>query len=756
MTDEASWIGSRRLLRQLRDAMAGHGSAQQRLDRIVQLIARGMVAEVCSVYVLRPGDILELFATEGLRKDAVHRTRLRLGEGLVGDIAAYARPLALADAQSHPQFAYRPETGEEIFQSLLGVPILRGRRVLGVLVLQNQNERSYAEGESETLETIAMVVAELVAGGELIRQAELSAADAPLGAPSRLPGVRLNGGLGFGPAVLHRRGATVSQTVSEDADFELARLDDAVAEMRHALDVLIRDFDTDGGGEHVDILQTYRVIAEDRGWMERVREAVRSGLTAEAGVSKVLNDTRARMNQVQDPYIRDRLMDLDDLGYRLLQHLAGEGGAVLGTDSEEGFVLIARSMGPAELLDYDRDKLRGLVVEEGGYNSHVAIVARALGVPFVGGVRSVISRVEEGAPILVDGDAGDIVIRPGAAFQARIRESIESRARRRAELAATRELPSVTRDGVAVELLINAGLLIDLDHLETTGAEGVGLLRTEVAFMLHPAFPDVAAQRDAYRRIFDAAGDRPVVCRTLDIGGDKLLPYFSGGEDENPAMGWRAMRIALDRPAMLCRQLRALIEAADGRELRVMFPMVCEIREFEAARQLVDRELALASSRGVPPPRSLQVGAMLEVPSLYFQLPELLRRIDFLSIGSNDLLQFLFASDRGNPQVGERYDTLSPAFLRLLRDVTRMCDDAGVPVSLCGEMAGEPLDAMALIGIGLRRLSMNSQAVGDVRMMTRSLDVSALSRYLDTIIEGPDHSLRSKLTAFARDRGVEF
>nr|ADI17439.1 signal transduction protein containing gaf and ptsi domains [uncultured Rhodospirillales bacterium HF0070_31K06] len=753
MAGEKSWIGARRMLRQLRDAMAGHGSAQERLDRTTQIIARGMIAEVCSVYVLRPGDILELFATEGLRKDAVHRTRLRIGEGLVGDIAAYARPLALSDAQAHPQFAYRPETGEEIFHSLLGVPVLRGRRVLGVLVVQNKTERRYAEEETETLETIAMVLAELVAGGELVRQAELTAMASPLGVPSRLNGTRLNGGLGFGPAVLHRRGTAAMQTVSEDPERELLRLNQAIDAMHQEIDAMLELYDGEGGGEHIDILRTYRMFAEDRGWMERVREGVRSGLTGEAAVSKVLDDTRARMQDASDPYIRERLMDLDDLGYRLLQHLTGEQKVSDAITGEDGFVLIARSMGPAELLDYDRDLLRGLVLEEASYNSHVAIVARSMGLPVIGSVGYVLSQVEEGAPVLVDGDSGVVVIRPGAEFQARIRESIELRERHQAELEAIRELPAVTCDGTEISLMTNAGLLIDLEHLRASGADGVGLLRTEVAFMLHSSFPNVAEQRDLYTRIFDAVEDRPVIFRTFDIGGDKLLPYFDGSEDENPAMGWRAMRIAMDRPLMLCRQLRALIEAASGRELHIMFPMVSEVAEFDAARELVHREWQVAKERGTILPTTLKVGAMLEVPSLYFQLSALLQRVDFLSIGSNDLLQFLFASDRGNPLVGERYDTLSPAVLNFLRDVIRQCDQAGVPVSICGEMAGAPLEAMVLIGIGFRRLSMSASSVGGVRMMIRSLDTRELAAYLATVLGGPDRTLRYKLAAFARDHG---
>ena len=754
MADGKSWIGSRRLLRQLRDAMAEHGTAQERLDRIVQLIAHGMVAEVCSVYVQRPGDILELFATEGLRKDAVHRTRLRVGEGLVGHIAAYARPLALADAQSHPQFAYRPETGEEIFQSLLGVPILRGGHGLGVLVVQSQIERSYAEDETETLETIAMVVAELVAGGELIQENELTAAEAPLGAPRRLSGSRLNGGVGFGPAVLHRRGGTVSQTVSEDPEQELKRLNDAIAAMRVSLDDMLDIYGSEEAGEHLEILKTYRMIAEDRGWFGRAHEAVGSGLTAEAAVSKVLNDTRARMQKVNDPYIRERLMDMDDLGYRLLQHLTGETGSAASLELIDSFVLIARSMGPAELLDYDREKLRGLVVEEGSYNSHVAIVARALNIPVVGGIRYLFSQIEEGAPIVVDGDSGVVVIRPGADFQSRIEESIATHAQHRRELLATRDLDAVTEDGVQISLMINAGLLMDFEHIEAEGADGVGLLRTELTFMLHPEFPNFSEQRETYARIFAAAGNLPVLFRTFDIGGDKLLPYFRGSEDENPAMGWRALRIALDRPGILCRQLRALIEAANGRELNVMFPMVSEISEFDRAKALLERELELAARRDTILPSAVNVGVMLEVPSLYFQLPALLRRIDFLSVGSNDLQQFFFACDRGSRQVGERFDSLSPALLRFLRDVASQCDSAGVPFGLCGEMAGDSIEAMALIGIGFRRLSMNASAIARIRQMTRSLNVAGLSGYIGTIIGGADHTLRNKLLDFARDHRV--
>ena len=756
MTDDAHWVGSRQLLRRLRDAMARGGNSHERLDRIAQIIAHGMVAEVCSVYVMR-GEALVLYSTEGLRKDAVFRTRLQIGEGLVGNIAANASPLALADAQSHPQFVYRPETGEEIYHSFLGVPVLRSGRVLGVLTVQNQTQRNYTEEEIETLETVAMVVAEHIAGGDLKLPHE--AMERISSEPVRLEGTKINRGLATGFAVLHERGAPITQTIAEDTEAELARLDDAMRGMHLALDSMEEKLSGDGqgesGGESLDILRAFRMIAGDHGWIRRIREAVQSGLTAEAAVAKVQNDTRARMAQVTDPYIRDRLLDLDDLGYRVVQHLTGGKGGASGPRSlPADAVLIARSMGPVELLDYDRTRLRALILDEGTAASHVAIVAKSLDIPVIGNVRGVIGKVEPNDPVFVDGDSGVAYVRPGEDFKKRFTESVAFRDRKRAEYAASRALPAVTADGAAVSLQINAGLVIDLDHLTESGAEGVGLYRTEIPFMIREQFPRLGTQTELYREIYQKAEGRPVVFRTLDIGGDKLLPYLRTAEDENPAMGWRALRIGLDRPAILRLQIRALLRAAAGQELRVMFPLVAEVAEFDAARAMLEYEIERATHRGHPPPAVVRVGAMMEVPSLYFQLPQLLKRVDFLSVGSNDLVQFLFACDRGNPMVSDRYDVLSPAVLRFLRDVVAECDAAKVPVSLCGEMAGQPIEAMTLIGLGFRGLSMPPGAIGAVRHMMQKLDAGRLQERLAGLIASPDHTVRDALIAFAAAEGV--
>jgi phosphotransferase system, enzyme I, PtsP len=746
--------GTRRLLRRLRDTMAGSGSAQERLDRIVRIVATEMIAEVCSVYVMRAGEVLELFATEGLRPEAVHRTRLRVGEGLVGLIAATARPLALADAQAHPAFAYRPETGEEIYRSLMGVPILRGGRVLGVLLVQNRTSRHYDEDEIEVLQTIAMIVAELAASGELVNPLEI--AESRMGGmrPVRLAGIRLNSGLAIGPAVLHEPRLLIQQVVAEDVPFEIERLRHAVAAMRDAIDELVAASDGLGTGEHRDILETYRMFAADRGWVARIADAIRSGLTAEAAVQKVRDETSRRMMQASDPYLRERLVDLEDLANRLQRYLSVPAPEAALAELPAEFILIARAMGPAELLDYAHRRIMGLVLEEGSPTAHVAIVARAFDMPVVGRVEDATDRIDAGDVVIVDGDHAQILIRPSEDIRQSVTSTIEARTRRRTYYDSLRSAPAVTRDGIGIKLMLNAGMLIDMAQLAAAGAEGIGLFRTELALMVRDTFPAVNDQTEFYRRVFELAGDRPVVFRTLDIGGDKLLPYLSHAAEDNPAMGWRAIRIGLDRPAMLREQLRALVRAAEGRHLQVKFPMIAEIPEFERARSLLDMELARAAGEGWTPPASVKIGVMLEVPALLWQLPGLCERIDFLSIGTNDLLQFLFACDRGNPRLADRYDPLSAPMLALLREIVAQTRASLVPLSMCGEMASSPLEAMVLIALGFRTLSMTGTAIGPVKTMIRSLDAAAVSEYVDEIGARPDHSLRPKLEAYAHDHAI--
>ncbi|WP_339830306.1 phosphoenolpyruvate--protein phosphotransferase [uncultured Parvibaculum sp.] len=748
--------GPRILLRRLREVMAEPESAQKRLDKIVVLIASNMVAEVCSVYLVNRQRELELSATEGLKPSAVHNTRLKIGEGLIGDIAEHARPLNLADAQSHPGFAYRPETGEEIYKSLMGVPILRSGKVVGVLAVQNRTKRHYTEEEVEALQTVAMVLAEVVAAAELVDPQAFESPDQARQIPHYIQATAFCEGIALGHAVLHEPRVHVTKLIAEDTDLELKRLEQAVYALRGSIDDMLETADLSHAGEHREVLQAYRMFANDRGWLQRMLEAVRTGLTAEAAVERVQNDTRARLQRAADPYIRDRLHDFDDLANRLLRQLTGVTLASLSANLPNDAIIIARNMGPAELLDYDKTRLRGLVLEEGAANAHVSIVARAFGIATVGRAADILDHVEPGDAIIVDGDTGEVYLRPSQEVIASYSEKARFRARKQEQYKAIRGEPAITLDGERVSLYVNAGLQVDLPHLEESGAEGIGLFRTELQFMIASTLPSLRDQIELYGAVLDVAGDNPVVFRTLDIGGDKMLPYmnFAALKEENPALGWRAIRISLDRPGLLRHQVRALLTAAAGRSLRIMFPMVAEVAEFQRARALVDKELTRLDKFGKQRPALLEIGTMLEVPSLAWQLDTLLPMVDFVSVGSNDLLQFLFASDRGNARVASRYDFLSPAVLSFLKHIVEKCRAHDTALTLCGEMSGKPLEAMALLGLGFRRISMSPAAIGPVKMMVRSLDAARLAGFMEGLYDLPDRSVRERLADFAASHGV--
>jgi phosphotransferase system enzyme I (PtsP) len=743
--------GPRLLLRRLREIMAEKASAQTRLDKLVTVIATNMVAEVCSIYLRRAGKWLELFATEGLNPTAVHRTRMREGEGLVGLVAETAEPVNLSDAPADPHFSYRPETGEDPYKSFLGVPIVRGGQVFGVLTVQNRAAVLYAEEEVEALQTVAMVLAEVVAQGGLFNIAELDEPELRVDRPLKYTGEGLSEGVAVGHVVLHEPRVRVERMIADNAQDELHRLEDAIGQLRVSVDDMLDSSELDLTGEGREVIEAYRLFAHDQGWRQRMRDAVRTGLTAEAAVERVQDETRLRVQRLNDPIMRERAHDLDDLARRLLRHLTGTTGpAELPRDA----VILARAMGPAELLDYGRERLVGLVLEEAATTSHVAIVARSMGLPLVSGLEGVTDSARAGDQIAVDGESGEVHLRPQPEIVSAFDARRTMREHRVASFAAVRDLPAVTKDGVPIRLMMNAGLALDMPHLLESGADGVGLFRTELQFMIGETMPRLADQVRFYKEIIDAAGERPVVFRTLDLGGDKVLPYARWEREENPALGWRAIRIALDRPALLRYQVRALLTAAAGGTLRILLPMVTDVAEFNSARQLVDREVERSRLLAQPQPRRVLVGAMLEVPALAFMLPQIMRSADFISIGSNDLLSFVFAVDRTNPRVAKRYDNLNPAALTLIRQIVRSAAESGGDLSLCGEMAGRPLDAMALIGLGLRTLSMHPANIGPVKMMIRSLNLSEVSLFVEKLCGRTDHSLRTRLSAYAAERGI--
>ncbi len=742
------------IMRRLREIMAEPGDGQLRLDKIVRQIAGVMVAEVCSIYLKRQDGSLELFATEGLNKAAVHNTRMKRGEGLVGRCAEMNVTINESEASSHPSFSYRPETGEEVYHSLLAVPVQRSGQVLGVLVIQNRTVKEYSDDDVEVMQTTAMVVAEQLVSGAVAGAGTALEISKSLSAV--IEGEGISEGIALGRVVLHEPRIVVTKLMSDEPAVDLKRLEVAIADLRASLDDMLDHENLAGAGEHRDVLEAYRMFAHDKGWHRRLREAVEGGLTAEAAVERVQNGTRARMHRQNDPLWRERQRDLDDLSERLMRILAGRAqGATDPANLPADTILVARTMGTAELLDYDRSKLRGLVVEDGSSQSHVAIVAKALGIAAVGQALGVVDRVNAGDAIIVDAVGGEVHLRPSPEMVAAYSDKVRFRAKRQKQYETLRDVPAVTRDGVRIALHMNAGLLVDMPHLAESGAAGVGLFRTELQFMLSHTLPRLERQLATYKAVVDIAGDKPVVFRALDIGGDKVLPYLRQTKEENPAIGWRAIRMSLDRPALFRTQVRAFLRASAGRELSIMIPMVSDAEEMTAIRALIDKEHELMKRRGFEAPTHVRVGAMLEVPALLFQLDALMPKVDFISVGSNDLLQFLYAADRTNAQVASRYDSLSVAPLRALKTLLKAGKKYKVPITLCGEMAGRPLEAMALIGLGFRSVSMSPASIGPVKTMILSLDAGKIERFIDDRLKTGDGGLRAALTRFAEENEVE-
>ena len=758
MTAAAS---ARQILTRLHEVMATRLHAQGKLDQVVDIIGESLSSEVCSIYLLRQG-MLELFATRGLNKSAVHVTRMAIGEGLTGTIADNVETLNLAEAKAHPDFQYRPETGEEKFHSFAGVPIVYRQRAVGVLCVQHVDPRRYEEIEIEALQTTAMVLSELIANAELVDEEDALGLTPEQSGPQTLSGLSLVKGLAAGVATYHQPRVQITQVMAEDTEAERQRVYRAFDKMREQIDGLTGQAEFGAGGEHEEVLETYKMFAYDEGWSRRINEAIDSGLTAEAAIERVQQHTRMRMREIDDPLLADRMHDLEDLANRLLRIVSGQ----LGTAAQQGLrkdtILIARNLGPAELLEYDRRRLKGVILEEGSLTAHVVIVARAMGVPVLGranlgkgGLRGV---VREGDEILLDAGAATATVRPSPqmadAFAQRFAKSRE----RQAAYASLRDVEPFTRCGTRIQVMMNAGLRDDIGNLALTGADGIGLFRTEFQFLVSSTLPQRERQLKLYRDVLDAAGDKPVIFRTVDIGGDKAVPYLSSeiaANDENPAMGWRALRLALTREGLMKAQARALLEAASGRSLYVMFPMVSEVWEFDAAKKVFDEQLAFLRSHKKRGPEQIHFGAMLEVPALAEMLDLLLPKLSFLSVGTNDLTQFLFAADRGNPALAQRYDWLSVPIIRFLKRLVTGTVGYNVDLGVCGEMGGRRLEALALLGIGFRRFSITPAAVGPIKELVRKVDLAELSQAMNAWLMEPGTNLREEIAAWASERDIE-
>ncbi len=736
---------SRKLLGRLRDTMAEEAAGQERLDKITHLTADSMGTEVCSIYLFRDEETLELCATEGLKAEAVHQTRMRMGEGLVGRVAKSGSLVNTADAPSERGFRYMPETGDEIYSSFLGVPIQRLGEKLGVLVVQSKTKREFTADEVYALEVVAMVLAEMTELGAFV--GEGAALKARHTQPELIRGTSGQEGAAEGYVWLHEPRVVVTNLVADDTDKELDRLHKAVDALRVSVDDLLASA---SDPEQVEVLEAYRMFANSKGWLRRMEEDITRGLSAEAAVEKEQSAAKARLMQVNDAYLRERLQDLDDLSNRLLRILTGQGNHT-GAEMPENPILIARNIGPGELLEYGRN-LRGIVLEEGSVGSHAAIVARALAIPLVIHAGGITTRALNGDHLMIDGDQGIVHLRPDDTVVSAFRDKIAMAAKAQERYASIRDIPAKAACGTRIELHMNAGLMADLPSLESSGAEGVGLFRTELQFLVRNQMPKRTELAALYKRILDAADGKRVVFRTLDIGSDKVLPYMKPNDEPNPALGWRAIRVGLDKPGVMQMQLQALLRAADGRPLTIMFPFVAQSDEYYAARREVDKTIAREQRLGHAVPSDIKIGAMLETPSLAYAPTTFFENVDFLSIGGNDLKQFFFAADRENERVRRRYDTLNTSFLTFVEQIINRCAETDTHLSFCGEDAGRPIEALCFAAIGLRCLSMRPASIGPVKHLLMRHDLGEVKAVIDKARNEGAQSVRPAVMEYLRDQ----
>jgi phosphotransferase system enzyme I (PtsP) len=741
------------LLRQIRDVMALDASAQDRLDNVVRVVAEGFASEVCSVYLLRAGGVLELFASKGLKETSVHLTRLNVEQGLVGLVASTGQPLNLANAQEHPKFVYRPETGEENYHSFVAAPIFQGGKVIGVLVVQGKEAREYSLDQVEVLQALAMVLSELAISGKLVNLQEIQAAIDGI-TLQQISGVQLCGGVVKSVAVLHHPMLVITQYVATDTVFEKERFSDSLRGLQESFYNYIQSSNLQDDDAQREIIEIYLLFMQDRGWLARINEAITSGLTAEAAIKKVQEELHAKMSQLASPYIKERIHDLEDLSNYLLQTLLGKSLHSDQNNLPEEFILVARTLGPAELLRYDHTRLKGLIIEESSTSSHTAVIARAMDIPSLAKAHGATSLIKAGDMVILDADGGNIYVRPSDETIAEMDKSITHHAARAAEYEALRDVAAITKDGVRISLNVNAGLFVNTASILQEGVDGIGLYRTEIPYMTSQNFPDAETQAQLYEGMYGQLPDKRIIFRSFDIGGDKKVPYLNAGEEENPAMGWRATRIGLDRPSILRTQFQAFLTAAAEKQLYVMFPFIAQVSEFDAVKKLLMHEMCLFEMAGKKLPSQLKIGVMIEIPSILWQLDALMKRVDFVSIGSNDLMQFLFACDRGASHMAGRYDGLSPVMLNIVRDIARKAKANNVEVSFCGEMARKPLDSLALIGAGVRSLSVPAAAIGPLKAMVRSTSIGDLTTYIDYLTTLSEPNTREWLSAYALDHGI--
>ncbi|WP_077529406.1 phosphoenolpyruvate--protein phosphotransferase [Vreelandella utahensis] len=744
-------------LRSIVQELNGINNLQEALDTIAARVQAAMHTEVCSVYLYDDkSGCYVLKATEGLYKSAVGQVRIAPSEGLVGLVGSREEPINLEDAQKHPRNRYFPETGEERFGSFLGVPIIHHRRVLGVIVVQEtQNTRRFDEGEEAFLVTISAQLAGVIAHSEAtgaiggISISGDQARDVAFSGVAGAQGVAIGTGVVvFPPADLD----SVPDKRCDDVDAEIERFRAAVSAVRDDVEQVGERLAPQLRPEEQALFEVYLRMLHDHALPGEVENRIRDGLWAPGSLKAVVNQYVRHFEMMGDHYLRERAVDIRDLGRRLLSHL--QEGESETPEYPEQTILVSDELTPAMLGEVPQGQLAGLVSVRGSGNSHVAILARAMGVPTVMGLVDIPVAQLDGRELIVDGYEGQIFASPSTELKAFFESIIEEEQELVKGLEELRDKPCETLDGQRIPLFVNTGLITDVVRSLSHGAEGIGLYRTEVPFMINERFPSEQEQKAYYREQLEAFAPAEVTMRTLDIGGDKALTYFPIVE-ENPFLGWRGIRVTLDHPEVFLVQIRAMIKASEGLDnLRIMLPMISNVSEIEEAQHLIYRAWHEVRDEGYQLAMP-QVGVMIEIPAAVYQVREIAARVDFVSVGSNDLTQYLLAVDRNNPRVASLYHSYHPAVLQALCQVAQDCHDVGKPVSICGELAGDPGGAILLLAMGYDALSMNASNLPRIKSVIRGIDMDMARGLLaEVLTQDSPHVIRSCVELALRKAGV--
>ncbi len=748
------------MLERLRSIVQAVNSAKDlrsALDIIVTRVSEAMDTEVCSVYLLDSDiDGHVLMASEGLKQEAVGHVSLAVGEGLVGLVAKQAEPVNLVDADKHPSFHYLPETGEEPFKSFLGVPIIHHRSVLGVLVVQNRERRRFDEGEEAFLITLSAQLAGVIAHAEATGAIEGTSPSGHKTADTAFSGISGSSGVAIGHAVVVFPPADlrhVPMRQARDIDHEIELFNNSLAAVR--ADISALHAKTAGHmpeGER-ELFNVYLHMLDDDALGREVVDQIRMGVWAQGALAHVAQEHVRSFEMMDDRYLSERAVDIKDLCSRVLAYLQER--EPVKTEYPENTILVSDEVTPAMLAEVPKENLRGLVSVKGSGSSHVAILARAMGLPTVMGVINLPINQLDGREIIVDGYNGQVISNPTDQLRQRFQDTIREEDVLTQGLADIKNLPCETADNHRVNLWVNTGLISDVIRSLDQGAEGIGLFRTEVPFLLSERFPSEQEQATIYREQLQAFSPMPVTMRTLDVGGDKDLPYFPIDE-ENPFLGWRGIRVTLDHPEIFSAQIRAMLRASIGlNNLQIMLPMISNVSEVSSATQLIKKAYRELLQEGLDvkyPP----VGVMIELPAEVYQARVLARMVDFVSVGSNDLTQYILGVDRNNPRVANLFSSFHPSVLQALKFVVEEAHKEGKQVSICGEMAGDPGAAVLLMAMGFDVLSMNSSTLLKVKSVIRSMTLEAAQDLLDHVLQLEDSQMiRSAVDMALYNAGVD-